>query len=405
MRHQRLEAGSPDYAVLATTIALVVIGVIFVYSSSFAIALAHYDNINYFFFRQIMAAVLGLGALIFFMSIDYHRLRVFSPIIMLAAVVSLGAVLFIGSDAYGARSRFDFGPFPFQPSEFAKLALIIYISAWLASYRRDLTSFSSGFMPFIFAVGVVAALIMMEPDTGTTAIIVATTLALFFIAGGSLVHVLTLGCTTLVAGVLLVLTEGYRADRLLAFTSAENDPGGIGFQTLQLLIALGSGGLEGLGLGVSRQKFFYIPGAHTDGVFAIIGEEAGFIGSMIVIGLFSYLVYRGFRVAMRAHDDFGTYLAMGVTCWIAFQTLVNLGGITRSIPMTGIPLPFVSYGGSSLIMLMAGIGVLLSVSRYSRESVAERRPARRHAQQARRRSAAAQPEPALTTRMNEGQST
>jgi cell division protein FtsW len=405
MRTRRLEAGNPDYAILATTLALVVIGVIFVYSSSFAIALAQYDNINYFFFRQIFAAALGLGALIFFMSVDYHRLRVFSPIIMLCAVVSLAAVLFIGSDAYGARRWIDLGPMPFQPSEFAKLALIIYISAWLASYRRDLTSFASGFAPFVFAVGVVAALIMMEPDTGTTAVIVGTTLALFFIAGGSLVHVLTLGCTAAVAGVLLILTEGYRAQRLLAFTSAEDDPDGLGFQTLQLLIALGSGGWEGLGLGVSRQKFFYIPGAHTDGIFAIIGEEAGFIGAMIVIGLFSYLVYRGFRVAMRAHDDFGTYLAMGVTCWIAFQTLVNLGGITRSIPLTGIPLPFISYGGSSLIMVMAGIGVLLSVSRYGREGVPERRPARRQARQGQRRQAIASPEPAMTTRMNEGHST
>jgi cell division protein FtsW len=405
VRPQRLEAGNPDYAILATALALVVIGVIFVYSSSFAIALAHYDDINYFFFRQIFAATLGLGALIFFMSIDYHRLRVFSPIIMLGAVVSLALVLFIGSDAYGARRWIDLGPMPFQPSEFAKLALIIYISAWLASYRRDLTNFASGFAPFIFAVGVVAALIMMEPDTGTTAVIVATTLALFFLAGGSLLHVLTLGCTGLVAGALLILTEGYRADRLLAFTSAESDPGGLGFQTLQLLIALGSGGWEGLGLGVSRQKFFYIPGAHTDGIFAIIGEEAGFIGAMVVLGLFAYLVYRGFRVAMRAHDDFGTYLAMGVVCWIAFQSLVNIGGITRSIPLTGIPLPFVSYGGSSLIMVMAGVGVLLSVSRYSKESVPERRPARRQVESVRHRRAGARPEPTLTARMKESRST
>jgi cell division protein FtsW len=403
MRNSRLQAGYPDYAILATTLALVVIGVIFVYSSSFAIALAHYDNINYFFFRQIFAVALGLGALVFFMSIDYHRLRVFSPIIMLGAVVSLALVLFIGNDAYGARRWIDLGPMPFQPSEFAKLALIIYISAWLASYRRNLTSFSSGFAPFIFAVGVVAALILMEPDTGTTAVIVATTLALFFIAGGSLLHVVTLGCTGLVAGVLLILADGYRADRLLAFTSAEDDPGGLGFQTLQLLIALGSGGLEGLGLGVSRQKFFYIPGAHTDGIFAIIGEEAGFIGSMVVIGLFVYLVYRGFRVAMRAHDDFGSYLAMGVVCWIAFQTLVNIGGITRSIPLTGIPLPFVSYGGSSLIMVMAGIGVLLSVSRYAGETTPERRPARRPAEAARRPRPASQPEPVLSRGVNEGQ--
>ena len=405
MKHYRLEAGNPDYAILATALALMVIGIIFVYSSSFAIALAHYDDINYFFFRQVIAAALGLLAMVFFMSIDYHRLRVLSPIIMLAAVVSLAAVLFIGGDAYGARRWISFGPMPFQPSEFAKLAMIIYISAWLASYRRDLTSFASGFAPFIFAVGVVAALILMEPDTGTAAVLVATTVALFFLAGGSIIHVATLGGAGAVAGVLLILADGYRADRLIAFTSAEADPGGIGFQTLQLLIALGSGGVQGLGLGVSRQKFFYIPGAHTDGIFAIIGEEAGFIGVMVVIGLFAYLVYRGFRVAMKAHDDFGTYLAMGVVCWIAFQALVNIGGITRSIPLTGIPLPFVSYGGSSLIMVMAGVGVLLSVSRYGSESVAEKRPVHRRAQATRRRAVVAPAEPVATTRMHEGQST
>jgi cell division protein FtsW len=407
MKNYRLQAGKPDYAILATTFALVVIGLIFVYSSSFAIGLAEFGNVNYFLFRHLVAVILGAAALLFFMSVDYHRLRAFSPLIMLAAVVSLGAVLFIGTNAYGAQSWFDLGPLPFQPSEFAKLALIIYISAWLASGRRDLTSFATGFAPFIFAVGVVAALILMQPDTGTASIIVATTVALFFLAGGSVFHVFTLACAGVVAGVMLILAEGYRAERFLAFTSAESDPQGIGFQTLQLLIALGSGGLEGLGLGVSRQKFFYIPAAHTDGIFAIIGEETGFIGCMVVLGLFAYLIYRGFRVALRAHDQFGSYLAMGVVCWIAFQALVNIGGITRSIPLTGIPLPFVSYGGSSLIMVMAGVGVLLSVSRYSRESAPQRQPVRRPAAHAnrRRRAPAPQPEPAMSRRLREGRTT
>jgi cell division protein FtsW len=224
----------------------------------------------------------------------------------------------------------------------------------------------------------------MEPDTGTASIVVMTTLALFFLAGGSLTHVMTLGGIAMVAGLLLILHGDYRMDRIFAFTSAEDDPSGLGFQTIQLLIALGSGGIEGLGLGVSRQKFFYIPGAHTDGIFAIIGEETGFIGAMIVITLFAYLVYRGFRVAMNARDEFGTYLAMGVICWIAFQSLINIGGITRTIPLTGIPLPFVSYGGSSLIMVMTGVGILLNVSRYSRQhAYTEQKP---RAQTVRRRT-------------------
>jgi cell division protein FtsW len=180
----------------------------------------------------------------------------------------------------------------------------------------------------------------------------------------------------LVAGGLLILLGDYRSQRFTGFLTADDDPSGLGFHVLQLLIAIGSGGVNGLGLGVSRQKFFYIPGAHTDGVFAIIGEEAGIIGCLIVVGLFAYLVYRGFRVAVNARDEFGCYLAMGVTSWIALQALINIGGVTRTIPLTGIPLPFVSYGGSSLIMVMAAVGVLLNVSRYGRDQKFVERPDR-----------------------------
>jgi cell division protein FtsW len=257
-------------------------------------------------------------------------------------------------------------------------------------------SFALGVVPFVGLVGVVAALVLMEPDTGTAAVLVMTTVALFFIAGASLTHVITLAGIGGVMGLMLILGSGYRSDRIFAFASAEDDPSGLGFQVLQLLIALGSGGIEGLGLGVSRQKFFYIPGAHTDGVFAIIGEETGFIGAMVVIGLFAYLVYRGFRVALNARDDFGCYLAMGVTCWIAFQALINLGGITRSIPLTGIPLPFVSYGGSSLIAVMAGIGVLLSVSRFGKDRSYVQRPRRREVVPPRAAPAKPAPRPVAT---------
>jgi cell division protein FtsW len=364
----RLRPGRPDYAILVTTLALVVIGLIFVYSSSFAIALQEYNDVNYFLLRQLGAALIGLVAMFTLMRIDYRKLRLVSPLLMLLAVLSLVAVLAMGTEVNGARRWITLGGLPpFQPSEFAKLAVIIYIAAWLASRGREVKTFALGLAPFILLVGLVAALILMEPDTGTAAIVVMATVALFFLAGGSMTHVFTLAGIGLVAGVLLVIGGEYRADRVLAFTSAEDDPSGIGFHTLQLLIALGSGGWEGLGLGVSRQKFFYIPGAHTDGVFAIIGEETGFVGAMIVIGLFAYLIYRGFKVAMNARDEFGAYLAMGVICWISFQALINVGGITRSIPLTGIPLPFVSYGGSSLIMIMAGVGILLNVSRYSQE--------------------------------------
>jgi cell division protein FtsW len=328
--------------------------------------------------RQVAAALLGLVLMFGFMRFDYHKLRLISPLFMLVAVVALGLVLFVGGNAYGARRWIPMGPLPpFQPSEFAKLAIIIYIAAWLATRGKRVESFALGFVPFVLSVGLVSGLIMIEPDTGTAAIVILTTAALFFLAGANLVHIGAMAGIVAVIAALLLLDGSHRTDRLFAFFSAEEDPLGLGFQIRQLLIALGSGGIEGLGLGVGRQKFGYIPAAHTDGIFAIVGEETGFIGSAVVIMLFAYLAYRGFRVALRARDDFGFYLAMGVVCWISFQALINLGGITRSIPMTGIPLPFVSYGGSSLIMVMSAVGVLLNVSRYGKGQAYIERPARR----------------------------
>jgi hypothetical protein len=180
-----------------------------------------------------------------------------------------------------------------------------------------------------------------------------------------------------VAATFLILTAGYRADRLFAFVRAEDDPGGVGFHTLQLLIALGSGGIDGLGLGASRQKFFYIPNAHTDGVFAVLGEELGFIGAACVMLLFALLMVRGFRVILRARDNFGALLAAGIVSWIGYQTIINIGGITRSIPLTGIPLPFLSYGGSALATLLAAVGILLSISRHANGPPAVKREDRR----------------------------
>jgi cell division protein FtsW len=359
--------GQPDYIILGLVLGLVVLGLLAVYSSSFALGMLAFNDANYFVARQAMMAAVGLGLMISLMRIDYHWLTKISPLLMLGAIVLLVAVLVpgIGVERHGAQRWIGLGPLPpLQPSEFAKLALIIYVSAWLAKRRDVVSSFALGFIPFILMVGVVAGLIMLEPDTGTASVLVLVTITLFFVAGASLRHMAALLGIGFVLFLFLIFTSGYRADRVLAFTSAEDDPAGLGFQTLQLLIALGSGGIEGLGLGASRQKLFYIPGSHTDGIFAIIGEELGFIGAIAVLVLFAVLVYRGFRLVLRAQDDFGSFLATGIVCWIAYQTLINVGGISRAIPMTGIPLPFLSYGGSALISLLAAIGILLSISRH-----------------------------------------
>jgi cell division protein FtsW len=287
---------------------------------------------------------------------------------MLAAIIGLVAVLVpgIGVERNGAARWISLGgPIPpLQPSEFAKLALIIYIAAWLAGRGENVKHFWTGFFPFVALVGIVAGLVMLQPDLGTTIVIVLTMLTLVFVAGASLKHVAAFTGIAGIAASILIFAGQYRADRIWAFIRAEDDPSGRGFHTLQILIALGSGGIDGLGLGASRQKFFYVPGAHTDGIFAIIGEELGFIGSAIVLGLFALLMIRGFRVVLRARDDFGSLLAVGIVSWIGYQTIINIAGITRSMPLTGIPLPFLSYGGSALLTMLAAIGILLSVSRY-----------------------------------------
>ena len=344
------------------------VGLLAVYSASFAVGELEYGDTNYFIVRQAGAAVIGLGLLWFFMRIDYHLLRTLSLLMMILALVGLLAVLVpgIGFERNGAHRWLNLGPLPpLQPSEFAKLAIIVYIAAWLAAWHDNIKHFFTGFLPFTLMVGLVASLVLVEPDMGTTIIIVLTTCTLFFVAGAPVSHLaLLIAVGALLSWVVITVTP-YQSARIDAFLRPGDDPEGLGFHIIQLLIALGSGGPFGLGWGESRQKFFYVPGSHTDGVFAIIGEELGFVGAVAVIALFAFLVYRGIRTALNAQDHFGAYLAVGILSWIAYQTLINIGGITRSIPMTGIPLPFVSYGGSALVATLAGVGILLSVSRFS----------------------------------------
>ena len=358
----------PDYLIALVVAVLTVAGLVLVYSASFVIGLHDYGDVNFFIVRQAFGAGIGAAAMLFLARLDYRVLARWSPLILLAAVTGLAAVLVpgIGVEANGAHRWIQLGPLPpVQPSEFAKLAMVIYIAAWLAAKGEQVRLLSLGVLPFVLMVGLVGGLIMLEPDMGTFLVIVLTTMTMYFVAGAALSHVISLAAAGFAGGVLLILVEGYRAERLMSFLHAEDDPEGKGFQILQLLIALGSGGVRGLGLGESRQKFFYVPGAHTDGIFAIAGEELGFIGAVTILALFAVLVYRGLRTAHAAPDNFGYLLAVGITCWIAYQSVINIGGITRSLPLTGIPLPFLSYGNSALIATLAAVGVLLSVSRYS----------------------------------------
>jgi cell division protein FtsW len=326
--------------------------------------------------------------LVFFMRLDYNRLRTWSVPMLLLALAGLVAVLVpgVGVERNGATRWLELGPMTFQPSEFAKLAVVIYIAAWLASRGKDINQFSLGFVPFVLLLGILGGLIMAEPDMGTMIIVFLTASTLFFVAGAPLSH---LGLLIAVGGAIsyaVILQRDYQMDRLAMFVDPHSDADGSGFQIIQLLVALGSGGPLGRGWGEGAQKFHYVPGAHTDGVFAILGEEVGFLGLMVILGLFGFFVYRALLVTLRSRDRFSMLLCIGIIAWVSAQTLINIGGITRTIPLTGVPLPFLSYGGSSLIMLMAAVGVLLSVSRYSSSERLETRPA---PAQARRKSAPA----------------
>ena len=371
-----MRRGEPDYVLLSAALMLVVLGLIAVFSSSYAIGFVNQGDANFFIKRQAVWAALGLVGLVAAMSINYRLLMRLSPLLMLAAIAGLVAVFVpsLSASAEGSARWISVGPVTAQPSEFAKLAVLVYLAAWLAAKGPTVRNFALGVAPYIGMVGLVTALVLLEPDLGTAAMIALITGTLLFVSGARLLHIAALVLSAAGFTGALVLVGGYGAARILSFTSAESYPQGLGFQTLQMLQALGSGGLTGLGLGVSRQKFFYLPASHTDGVLAIIGEELGYIGVAVVLGLFALLLWRGLRVVQRAADPFGSLLAAGVLAWIAFQMLINVGGVTRSIPLTGIPLPLVSYGGSSLLMTMIAIGVLLSVSRYAALESLEREP-------------------------------
>jgi len=372
-----MTGGRPDVFIIALTVILVLTGFVAVYSASFVIALARFGDPNYYIVRHVVWAVGGAILLLAAMRTDYRVLRQLAVPLMLGTIALLIAVLVAGQEAGGARRWIGVGELSLQPAEFAKLTVIIYMAAWLSSKGDDIRSMEHGLVPFLIIIGTVSLLIMLQPNMGTTLIILAITLTMFWTAGASIVQMLALTAIGVGAMSTLAMVEGYRLNRLTAFLDAESDPLSAGFQTLQSLIAMGNGGITGLGLGASRSKFFYIPESHTDGVFAIIGEEAGLVATLAILFVFVLFMVRGYQLSNRARDDFGSLLAVGITTWIAVQALLNIGGITRVIPLTGVPLPFLSFGSNSLAAVMMAVGVLLSVSRFGvqpSDTRAERQP-------------------------------
>ncbi|HSG86762.1 MAG TPA: putative lipid II flippase FtsW [Candidatus Limnocylindrales bacterium] len=370
----RRERHAMDHAVLISVVALAAIGIVMVYSSSAIRSYLQTDDTLAIVGPQILWAALGMIAMLVMSRIDYRLLRLVSIPVYLGAVALLVLVLLppIGPleprSIGGAARWLQIGPLPaIHPAEFAKLALVIYVAHLLASRGTEIRSFWRGTLPFLLVAGTVIFLIFREPDLGTTIVVAATALTMFFVAGANLLHLAILGLLGL-GGVAAIGLRGYQLARIEAWLDPWADPLGAGFHTIQGLLALGLGGLLGSGLGESRLAGgLYLPNAWNDFIFAVIGEELGFIGAGLVILLFLVLAYQGTRVAMAAPDTFGALLAAGITAWLCIQAFVNIGVVVALFPVTGITLPFVSAGGSSLIISFAAVGILLSISRETVE--------------------------------------
>ncbi len=335
-----------------------------VYSASFVRSIVDFGDPYSYVLRQAVWALGGAVGMFLLARFDYRRLQPLAVPLMGLTILLLVAVIVVGVEGGGARRWIGVGELTLQPAEFAKLTVTLYLAVWLASRGGSLRSFEHGLVPFVLIIGTVSALILLQPNLGTTLIILAITVTMFWVAGATLLQMLSLASSGIVAIVVLALGAGYRAERITAFLDAEKHPDSIGFQTLQALIAIGNGGLTGLGLGAGRSKFFYLPESHTDAVFAIIGEELGLFAGLAVILLYVLLMVRGYQVARRARDDFGRYVATGITTWVTVQAFLNIGGILRVIPLTGVPLPFLSFGSNALAALLLAMGVLVSISRY-----------------------------------------
>ena len=348
------------------TIALLVLGTLMVYSASFVVAHNEFNDDAYFLVRQLMWIAAGLVGLLISARIDYRRWRSLSLPIMFVCIGMLVLVLVpgIGSSSYGAVRWIKLGPVQIQPSEIAKLAMTLYLADWLARRGPIVGELLKGLLPFGIIVGIVAALVAVQPDLGTTAIIIAVAACVFFVGGANLWHITLLGVTGIGAGlVVLAHLSGYQLERIRAFLDPWSDIQGSGWHTAQGLIALGSGGLFGSGLGNGLQKYYWVPNAHTDAIFAIIGEELGLVGCLGVLMLFGVVAWRGFLIAWRGPDAFARLFATGLTCMLTIQTLVNIAVVTNSLPYTGVTLPLVSFGGSSTVISLVAIGLLLNISR------------------------------------------
>jgi len=354
-----------DRMLLVIMITLTLAGLVMVFSASAVVAANRFHDPGYYLKRQLAWTACGLLVMHLASRIDYiWWKRLWIPLLGLT-VTLLGMVLVpsLGIAAKGARRWLSLGPIAIQPAEIAKIVTVLYLAAYLARKEARLATFWSGTAPALLVIGVVSSLVLLEPDLGTVVVMGSVTIGMLFLAGARVSHLLSLGLCVMSAVLVLALGSSYRRQRLMTFLEPWKDASDTGFQITQSFMAFGSGGLFGVGLGEGKQKLFFLPEAHTDFVLALVGEELGLAGTVIIILLFAMFVVRGFQISARARMPFGRYLGMGITLLIGIQALINACVVTGLLPTKGLTLPFVSYGGSSLVISMLGVGILLSISR------------------------------------------
>ena len=358
-----------DYLLLFGIIMISIFGVVMIYSASYVWAEYKFHDPLKFAKTQFLFLVVSYILIFFSLKIPYQKYLSYANLIFFICFILLILVLIpgIGTVRNGSRSWFGIGGFGIQPSEFTKLGMIIFTSKYLAYNEKVLKNIKSGVLPILGVLMLVFGLIMLQPDFGTGVIIVISIIVLLFVSGVNMGFFIKLGFIGLLGVVALIIAAPYRMKRIVSFLNPWSDPLGSGFQIIQSLYAIGPGGLLGLGFGNSIQKHFYLPEPQTDFIFAIISEEFGFLGILIVASLFLLIIYRGFHISIHCEDKFGKYLSFGITFQLAFQALLNLMVVVGLIPVTGVTLPFLSYGGSSLLITMISMGILLNISKYNYE--------------------------------------
>ena len=359
------ERGLLDVPFLALTVLLVIIGVVMMFSASYARAYAEKNNATYFFARQAIFAVFGIGMMLFVSKVNYQIWRGASFIVLAVSLVFLMLVPIIGTEEGGAKRWIWIGFTSFQPSELTKLAIVMLFASLMSTYREKMQTFRYGVLPFVAILLVVCALLALERHFSGILIILAIGASMMFLGGTQLRWFAVGGVAVAVFAVVYLTTMGYASDRVTAWRDPMSDPSDTGYQILQSLYAIGSGGLMGLGFGKSRQKYLYLPEEHNDYIFPIVCEELGFVGALVIILLFILLIVRGYWIAMHARDRFGALMAAGLTTHMALQTFLNIGVVTNFLPATGISLPFFSYGGTALLLQLFEMGLILAVSRQN----------------------------------------